>query len=174
MKDFLRRAMWGFMALLFVVTGVGVGIYYFWQATQQDNQSQAQNQDENKLAGKPLADFKPVPKVESLQKIDKKTGTGAEAKLGSNVTVIYTGAVAATGIVFDSSLDSGQPATFELKEVPGGLIKGWIEGLPGMKEGGERRLLIPAAMAYGANPPPGIGIPPNADLVFDVTLLAVK
>jgi FKBP-type peptidyl-prolyl cis-trans isomerase FkpA len=172
-KDILRRAMWGFMALLFVVTGVGVGIYYFWQATKQDDQSQTQTQDANKLTGKPLENFKPVAKVEDLQKIDHKPGTGAEAKLGSTITVVYTGAIAATGIVFDSSLDSGQPAQFKLDE-SSGLIKGWIEGLPGMKAGGQRRLLIPAAMAYGANPPAGGTIPPNADLVFDVTLLTVN
>jgi FKBP-type peptidyl-prolyl cis-trans isomerase FkpA len=173
-KDFLRRAMWGFMALLFLITGVGVGIYYFWQATQQDDQSQTQAQDANKLTGKPLEDFQPLPKVDSLQKIDKKIGGGAEAKLGSKVTVVYTGAVASTGMVFDSSLDSGQPAQFKLEDVPGGLIKGWIEGIPGMKAGGQRRLLIPAELAYGANPPPGGTIPPNADLVFDITLLTVE
>ena len=117
-----------------------------------------------------MENFEPVAQVDALQKTDQKTGEGNEVKPDSTVTVVYTGAVAATGIVFESSLDSGQPATFKLDQV----IKGWSEGLLGMKAGGQRRLLIPAAMAYGANPPAGSSIPPNADLVFDVTLLTVK
>jgi FKBP-type peptidyl-prolyl cis-trans isomerase len=78
--------------------------------------------------------------------------------------------VASTGTIFQSSLDTGQPVTFALNQV----IKGWSEGVPGMKEGGVRRLLIPADKAYGANPPQGSNIPPNADLVFDITLVSVK
>ncbi|HSX32179.1 MAG TPA: FKBP-type peptidyl-prolyl cis-trans isomerase, partial [Candidatus Saccharimonadales bacterium] len=80
--------------------------------------------------------------------------------------VDYTGAVAATGVIFQSSLDSGQPVSFPL----GNVIQGWQEGIPGMKVGGTRRLIIPAAKAYGASPPQGSNIPANADLVFDVTL----
>ncbi|MBI2007636.1 FKBP-type peptidyl-prolyl cis-trans isomerase [Candidatus Saccharibacteria bacterium] len=121
-----------------------------------------------------MPDFTPVVKVESLQKIDQKVGSGAEVKIGSTVTVLYTGAVAATGLVFDSSSDAGQPAQFVLKGGPEGLIQGWADGLPGMKVGGQRRLLIPANLAYGASPPPTSGIPANADLVFDITLLAVQ
>ena len=171
-KDVLRRAMWLFMALLFVVSGIGVGIYYFWQATQQDDQSQSQAaQNDNQLKGKPLENFKPVAKVDSLQKIDQKVGDGAEAKLGSKVTVVYTGALASTGIVFDSSLDSGHPSQFSLNN-ESGLIKGWLEGMPGMKAGGQRRLLIPAELAYGSQATPDI--PPNSDLVFDITLLSTE
>ncbi|HTB49185.1 MAG TPA: FKBP-type peptidyl-prolyl cis-trans isomerase, partial [Verrucomicrobiae bacterium] len=81
-------------------------------------------------------------------------------------TVDYTGAVASTGIIFQSSKDTGQPATLSLSQV----IAGWSQGIPGMKVGGTRRLLIPAGLAYGSNPPSGSGIPANADLVFDVTL----
>jgi FKBP-type peptidyl-prolyl cis-trans isomerase len=87
-------------------------------------------------------------------------------KASDTITVDYTGAVAATGIIFQSSLDSGQQATFALKQV----IPGWTQGIPGMKVGGTRRLLIPANLAYGANPPSGSGIPANAALVFDVTV----
>jgi FKBP-type peptidyl-prolyl cis-trans isomerase len=120
------------------------------------------------LAGTKLADFTPVAEVTELQKIDLKEGTGKEAQPGASVTVDYTGALAADGTIFESSLDGGQPATFGLNEV----IKGWTEGLPGMKEGGKRRLIIPAEMAYGAS---GSGsIPPNAPLVFDVTLISVN
>jgi len=168
LKSGLRRAAWLSMAILFLVTGLGIGLVYFWQATHPQDQSQTESQ--NLLQGKPLAGFTPVAKIDSLQKIDNKIGDGNEVKTTSTVTVLYTGALASTGVVFESSVDSGQPATFQLNQV----IKGWSEGLVGMKVGGERRLLIPANMAYGASSPPGSGIPPNADLVFDVTLLAVE
>jgi len=85
------------------------------------------------------------------------------------VTVDYTGAVAATGVIFQSSIDSGQPVTFSLDQV----IDGWKEGMVGMKIGGKRRLIIPADKAYGANPPQNSGIPANAPLVFDVTLYSI-
>jgi FKBP-type peptidyl-prolyl cis-trans isomerase len=164
----LRRAMWLFMALIFLISGVGISAAIFWQITRQDDQTQMPSQ--NLLKGKPLAGFTPLPSVESLQKIDQQPGSGAEVKADSTVTVVYTGAVAGTGIVFESSQDSGQPATFKLDQV----IPGWKEGLVGMKVGGSRRLLIPAEQAYGPSPPPTSGIPPNADLVFDITLLNVQ
>ena len=118
------------------------------------------------LAGTKLANFTPVASVPELQTTDTTVGTGAEVKAGDTVTVDYTGAIAATGVIFQSSKDSGQPVSFGLDQV----IDGWKEGIPGMKVGGTRRVLIPAAKAYGANPPSGSGIPANADLVFDVTL----
>jgi FKBP-type peptidyl-prolyl cis-trans isomerase len=74
--------------------------------------------------------------------------------------------VASTGKIFQSSKDTGQPVPLSLSQV----IAGWSQGIPGMKEGGTRRLLIPAALAYGAQPPQGSDIPANADLVFDVTV----
>lgn len=118
-----------------------------------------------------MKDFKPVASVPKLQIIDKKVGTGKEVTAKSKVTVLYTGAVAATGIIFDTTDDrQGQPATFSLGQV----IKGWQEGMLGMKVGGQRRMLIPATLAYGAAPPPNSGIPTMADLVFDVTLINVQ
>jgi FKBP-type peptidyl-prolyl cis-trans isomerase FkpA len=118
-----------------------------------------------------LSNFTPVVNVATLQKIDLVTGTGAEVKAGATVSVHYTGAVASTGTVFQSSKDFGtESITFPL----GNVIKGWTDGIPGMKVGGTRRLIIPAAQAYGANPPGGSGIPANADLVFDVELVNVK
>lgn len=113
-----------------------------------------------------LDDFTPVDVVESLQIIDLKEGEGEAVGAGATVTVDYTGAIAATGHVFQSSKEFGKPITFGLGQV----IKGWGDGIPGMKIGGTRRLLIPADQAYGANPPYGSGIPANAPLVFDVTL----
>lgn len=126
-------------------------------------------QASGKLEGTQLADFTPVDHIDSLQTVDQQAGNGSEAKAGDTVTVHYTGAVAATGKIFQSSYDTGQPVSFSLS----GVIKGWQDGIPGMKAGGKRRLLIPADQAYGANPPQGSGIPANADLVFDVTLVSV-
>ena len=121
------------------------------------------------LQGTQLANFKPTASIPQLQAIDTKPGNGETVKATDTVTVDYTGAVASTGIIFQSSKDSGQPVSFPLN----GVIPGWTQGLPGMKVGGTRRLLIPANLAYGANPPQGSGIPANADLVFDVTLYKI-
>jgi len=118
-----------------------------------------------------LNNFTPVSKVDNLEKIDVLVGTGEEVKEGATVSVHYTGAVASTGAIFQSSKDFGvEPVTFPLS----GVIKGWTDGIPGMKVGGTRRLVIPSSMAYGANPPAGSGIPANADLVFDVELVAIS
>lgn len=113
-----------------------------------------------------LDDFTPVDSVDTLQIIDRTEGTGESVAAGQTVTVDYVGAVAATGAVFQSSKDFGKPITFGLGQV----IKGWTDGIPGMKIGGTRRLLIPADQAYGSTPPYGSGIPADAALVFDVTL----
>lgn len=116
-----------------------------------------------------MQDFTPVDDVTELQKIDLLEGSGDEAQPGSTVTVHYTGAIAASGHVFQSSHDFGKPVTFGLNQV----IKGWTDGVPGMKVGGKRRLIIPAEQAYGDRPPYGSDIPANAPLVFDIELLAV-
>jgi len=138
------------------------------EETLQDKSEPKKPMDTNK---KTLQNFTPVASVPTLQKIDLVVGTGAEVASGATVSVHYTGAVAATGAIFQSSKDFGpDPVTFPLS----GVIKGWTDGIPGMKVGGTRRLVIPAAMAYGATPPPGSGIPANADLVFDVELVALK
>jgi len=101
---------------------------------------------------------------------DLVVGEGPEAKAGDNVTVNYTGWTT-DGAKFDSSLDTGQPFSFALGT--GFVIKGWDEGVQGMKVGGKRRLIIPSEMAYGAQGA-GNAIPPNAVLVFEVELLGVN
>ena len=103
-----------------------------------------------------------------LEITDLKVGDGAEATPGSTVTVNYIGVGQKSGKVFDSSYGQ-QPATFPLDQV----IKGWTDGIPGMKVGGRRQLVIPGDQAYGANPP-SADISPNETLVFIVDLLAVK
>lgn len=168
-----------FGAVLFFVSASALTVAVIWQMTQDNknkdaNTQTATTQQENKenknmLEGTQLQNFTPVADVTELQVIDTQPGTGSEVKEGDTVTVDYTGAVAATGKIFQSSLDSGQPVSFPLSNV----IQGWQEGIPGMKTGGVRRIIIPAEKAYGANPPSGSGIPANAALVFDVTLHSI-
>jgi FKBP-type peptidyl-prolyl cis-trans isomerase len=116
-----------------------------------------------------LDNFTPVETVDQLTIVDVKEGTGDVVQPGATITAHYTGAVAATGAVFQSSKDFGRPIQFGLGQV----IKGWTDGVPGMKVGGIRRLVIPADQAYGASPPPGSGIPANAPLVFDIELVSI-
>ena len=99
-----------------------------------------------------------------------KIGEGAECPADATVVMHYRGSLASDGTVFQSSYDSGKPIEMPLSN----FIKGWQEGIPGMKVGGKRRLTIPAELAYGANPRPGSGIPPNAMLVFDIELIDFK
>jgi FKBP-type peptidyl-prolyl cis-trans isomerase len=136
---------------------------------QSSNSAAADAQQSKPLKGTQLAGFTPVAKIEKLERQEIQAGTGAEVPKGASLTVDYTGAVAATGVVFESSLDGGQPASFSLD----GVIKGWTDGIPGAKVGGKYRLLIPAEQAYGATPRDGSGIPPNADLVFDITIHSI-
>ena len=115
--------------------------------------------------------------VTELIKTDVKVGKGAEAKAGQNVSVHYTGwlydaaAPGHKGSKFDSSRDRGTPFSFPLGA--GRVIPGWDQGVQGMKVGGQRTLVIPANLGYGARGAGGV-IPPNAALVFDVELLGVN
>lgn len=105
---------------------------------------------------------------------DQKVGTGTEATSGKQVSVHYTGWLnkdGAKGTKFDSSVDRGAPFQFPLGA--GQVIKGWDEGVAGMKVGGKRTLMIPSALAYGARGA-GASIPPNSDLIFEVELLGVQ
>ncbi len=117
-----------------------------------------------------MQDFTPVDTVPDLQTEDLVEGTGDTVEATDTVTCHYTGALAKTGTVFQSSHDFGKPISFPLS----GVIAGWTQGVPGMKVGGTRRLLIPAAMAYGDRPPYGSGIPAGADLVFDIELVGIE
>ena len=109
-----------------------------------------------------------------LQYEDTLLGEGAQAEAGQHVSVHYTGWLqnedGSAGDKFDSSKDRGDPFEFPLGA--GRVIRGWDEGVQGMKVGGARRLIIPAALGYGARGAGG-AIPPNATLIFDVELLAV-
>ena len=119
--------------------------------------------------GTKLQDFEPRKEaVKELEIIDIEVGTGEEVKSGATITAHYTGALVKNGIIFQSSHDFGNPISFGLDQV----IKGWTEGVPGMKVGGMRRLVIPSEMAYGSVRA-AKNIPPNSDLVFDIELVAI-
>lgn len=118
-------------------------------------------------------DMQMISTASGLQYEDSMPGTGAAAIAGKRVRVHYTGWLypdGKAGAKFDSSKDRGEPFVFALGG--GEVIRGWDEGVQGMKIGGTRKLVIPAALGYGAHGAGGV-IPPNATLLFEVELLGV-
>ena len=120
--------------------------------------------------GPPLITTPPTSTPSGLQYIDVVQGTGAEARPGQRVTVHYTGWLT-DGTKFDSSRDRHDAFQFALGG--GQVIQGWDQGVAGMRVGGQRRLIIPASLGYGARGAAGV-IPPNATLIFDVELLKAQ
>jgi FKBP-type peptidyl-prolyl cis-trans isomerase FkpA len=120
----------------------------------------------------------PGPAAEQLIITDTVVGTGKEATVGATVYMHYSGwlyrplAKQMHGKLFDSSIPRGEPLDFVLGA--GRVIKGWDQGIKGMKVGGKRTLIIPSELAYGSRPSPGSNIPPNSALIFDVELVDVK
>ena len=171
-----QRVMALLLAVLFLATSVAAGLAVLWQINQDNKNNAALTAPasngiagENALQGTKLEGFEPVENIAELEKQDIQEGTGEEVKAGATVTAHYTGALAKDGTIFQSSHDMGQPIEFPLDSV----IKGWTDGVPGMKVGGKRRILIPAAQAYGEQSP-SPDIPANSDLVFDIEITAVK
>lgn len=108
--------------------------------------------------------------TEQVKIEDTVVGTGQEVKPGDTVVMHYRGTLE-DGTQFDSSYDRGTPLTIQL--VSGGVIEGWVQGVPGMKVGGKRTLTIPASLGYGeAGSPPTI--PPNATLIFELELVGIQ
>lgn len=165
-------------AVIFLLSSVAVTGLVIYQMTQQNKQTpaeeaaqkqQEQQQPQNSSKGKPMDNYQPVASVPELQKIDQVEGTGAVVQLNDTVTVHYTLALAKDGLIIETSKDSGQPIPLSLAK--GAVIEGWVEGVPGMKVGGKRRLMVPAALGYGETGAPEGGIPPNSDLVFDIEVV---
>lgn len=168
------RAFAMFGALLFLITSSALTIAVIYSMTQQHSQNQAAaNQaatnNKAKLTGATMQGFTPITTPQTQLKVtDTKVGTGATVQAGDTITADYVGALMSNGTIFDASADHGGPQTFSLSQV----IAGWSQGIPGMKVGGTRRLLIPAGLAYGSQSQPGI--PANSDLVFDVTVTKIN
>lgn len=153
------------MVVAFVLSSVGFSALVIWEISKgNDNQQDSQTADIQKQLEDQMKQ-----QEEKLQSTDIKVGKGAAAKKGDEVTVNYTGTLT-NGQKFDSSYDRKQPFTFIIGE--GEVIKGWDEGIPGMKVGGERKLVIPPSLGYGSQE--SSGIPANSTLVFEVTLVSIK
>src|SRR4029077_4555933 len=154
------RQRFALVLFLFVLLGVAFGC----GNTDKSNTSIAPSTSSPmKVNGQPTTT------ASGLQYWDIVVGTGATAAAGNTVKVHYTGFLT-TGAKFDSSRDRGEPFSFPLGA--GQVIKGWDEGVAGMKVGGQRQLRIPPQLGYGAAGAGG-AIPPNATLIFDVELLEV-
>ena len=163
----LRTPSVGSTSVFAVMAMIALGVSTMPPANAQTTPPPASAQGASKLDAMP----------KELQKLDVKQGSGAEATAGKVVIVHYTGWLYDPakpdnkGAKFDSSRDSGKPFDFPLGG--GRVIKGWDQGVVGMKVGGQRTLIIPPDMGYGARGFSSL-IPPNATLIFDVELLEVK
>lgn len=158
--------------IVFVLAGGTLGLYLsiILQANQKtpvSDQTPVQAPGAKPLLQDSTA-FKVDGKVDKLQVMDLKVGDGAEVKATDQIRVHYKGTIAQTGAKFESSYDTGEPIVIGLN----GVIAGWQQGIPGMKVNGKRRLVIPAALAYGEQGKSPI--PPNTDLVFEVEVLAIN
>lgn len=174
------------IAVLFLVTSLGFSFLVIWQTHQQNQQSKQQADLQKSLQSqtqsgcaigtstgatqaKPTA-FKPSGAITKLETTDLTMGTGQTSKAGDCLQVKYLGSLAKDGSVFDENFD--KPLLLKFPLGAGSVIPGWDQGMVGMKVGGERRLLIPAALGYGSQGA-GSTIPPNSDLVFDVVLVKI-
>ena len=154
--------------IIITIVAFGAIILGFWLVSKNEKTSQQQIQNATQLK---TENIKSENKTMDDLKIETvKEGTGAEAKSGDVVTVHYTGTLL-DGTKFDSSVDRGKPFQFTLGA--GQVIKGWDQGIVGMKIGEKRKLTIPADLAYG-NYSPSPLIPANSTLVFEVELLAIQ
>ncbi|MEJ0073583.1 MAG: FKBP-type peptidyl-prolyl cis-trans isomerase [Candidatus Saccharibacteria bacterium] len=169
----------GFGAFLFLGSACALTIFVILQPGSNSAATNAQNQQASCDINTPVSSpaiaapdvYKPDGAVTTLQITDLTPGTGAAAKNGDCLVMKYYGTLAATGAVFDQDFNTANALQFTLGQ--GQVITGWDNGLVGMKVGGTRRLVIPAAEAYGSQSP-SAAIPANSDLVFIVKLVQIK
>jgi len=154
--------------ILFVVSVLTIGFSLFNKDTLKENKPKEFEELKSKVITEDEENQEMQPKQE-LKIEDTKVGEGKEVKIGDTIVVHYVGTLE-NGAKFDSSRDRGEPTEFKLEE--GGLIQGWIEGIPGMKVGGIRKLTIPPELGYGSQ---DLGtIPANSTLIFEVELMEIK
>lgn len=172
-----ERLFAGFGAFLFLASACALTIFVIFQSGSSDTtnantnsqQTCADSQTEPTL---PVPDaYKSTEPVTSLQTTDLTTGTGPAAKNGDCLVVKYYGTLASNGTKFDEDFTDTTGFAFTLGQ--GMVIPGWDQGMVGMRAGGERRLVIPASLAYGSQSP-SAAIPANSDLVFVVKLLRIQ
>ena len=168
------------LAFMFLLTTVGAAVFVVFEINSEEGGlvetttptaaelAQAQQEAAQPVDLGTIDNFDGPVEVAELRFEDTVAGEGDEVQTGASVTIEYTGALASTGAIFDSSVGN-DPVTFDLDS----LIPGWQEGIPGMKVGGTRRLFIPSAQGYGAAGS-GANIPPDSDLIFDIELFATE
>jgi peptidylprolyl isomerase len=171
-----------FGAILFLVTSSALTILVVWTVAHQKNTSdtaannqppQTACQDTTTEPTFPTpAAYKPTGPVTALQITDLTVGSGAAAKNGDCLVMKYYGTLASNGSEFDENYTKTTAFAFTLGQHQ--VISGWDQGLVGMKVGGERRLVIPASLAYGSQSPDPSTIPENSALGFDVKLLRIQ
>ena len=183
MAQMRDRIFAGFGAVLFLGSACALTVYAIWQtntgssanaantSTQTSQQNTCTDTKTEPTLPVPTAYIPPEQPVKTLQTTDLSTGTGPAAKDGDCLIVKYYGTLAKTGVKFDENFT--QPTAFAFSLGKGQVITGWDQGMVGLKAGGERRLVIPAALAYGSQSP-SAAIPANSDLVFDVKLLRIQ
>jgi len=178
------------LAGLFLLTTIGTTAYVLWQINQDEGLvfedteealTQANDATPTEEASQPcgagtfaaveprsLPSVTTSDEVTELQSTDIRIGDGEEVQPGDCVGALYYGTLASDGSKFDGNYETGTPIEFPLT----GVIPGWTEGIPGMKVGGVRRLIIPAEKAYGSSTREGI--PANSTLIFEVEIIATK
>lgn len=173
-----ERVFAGFGALLFLGSACALTIFVIFQpgsnsAASSTSQTPQQTCSDSKTET-PLAaptGYTPTEPVKALQAADLTVGSGPAAKSGDCLVVKYYGTLASNGTKFDEDFTDTSGFAFTLGQ--GQVIRGWDQGMVGMKAGGTRRLVIPAALAYGSQSP-SAAIPANSDLVFVVKLLRIQ
>lgn len=167
---FILVGVMAFSAIAFSLPYLSQGDDNSTDNATNDNAQDVINQAAEQSEQIPNDRFTPEGDVEQLLAEDLVEGDGTEVAPGDTITVHYSGWLASDGSIFDSSHLRGEPATFGLSSV----IAGWTEGIPGMKVGGLRRLVVPSELAYGESGTPDGSIAPGADLVFEVELLGIE
>ncbi|HEV2412482.1 MAG TPA: FKBP-type peptidyl-prolyl cis-trans isomerase [Candidatus Saccharimonadales bacterium] len=158
-----------FIAIVFIVGTIGFYLYTVFSSnnTTPTNSAATSTAQQNAQASEPVNKAYIIKgPVSALQSTDITQGNGDVVSSNATILASYVGALASTGQIFDQSKT---PVQFSLSSV----IKGWQQGIPGMKVGGTRRLVIPSSLGYGSAGTPDGSIPPNAALVFDVTVTKI-